>query len=699
MSLDDQARARALVSVPRNEALWRYEVTGHTAGSMTRLELAVIETSDGEPVGTLSHIPVLWNCAVALTRYEVRAGVSWRATWPAVLQYVVARGRDYVVRDPTTRFTQVQCWHMGSEHPLYRAVRFGKDRWRAYALYTRIADLTEFCRAVTPALERRVATSPLAGHTGELTLGAYRSGVRLRLDGGRITAEPWHPALDVMGQEFGAPSRDPRRPMALFPELSINQLLLGYRSLDELQATYPDCIVHAGEGRALIDILFPKARPTCGPWSSGERHFVIPKVPPRPRQRHRDRRSVRPAATPSRRPSMRRLARPFLAVLAGSTLALATLVAGVGAQSKEPVKIGLAAAVSGGSAASGEAIKRGIQIAMDEVNAKGGVLGGRKLELVIRDDEGNPAKGVTIARELVEREKATVVFGGLHTTVALAQVPVWAELKTPYMGAWAAGTNITRNGQTPNFSFRVSANDDYVDKFLSRYAVDVMKKGKPGLLLENTAWGQSNEAGLGKWLGEKKVKPVGIEKFNWNDPDMSPQLLRLKGAGADHVILVANAPEGAQVVKSRAKIGWEVPMISHWGISGGRFAELTGELSDGVVFVQTYSFFGKQNERGQALLKALREKYNVKGPEDVVAPVGTANAYDGLHLVALAIEQAGSTEGPKVREALESLKGEYKGLIKTYKQPFSAEQHDALTDADYVMVAWKGGKIVPVDVK
>jgi hypothetical protein len=211
VSLDDQARARALVSVPRNEALWRYEVTGHTAGSMTRLELAVIETSDGEPVGTLSHIPVLWNCAVALTRYEVRAGVSWRATWPAVLQYVVARGRHDVVRDPTTRFTQVQCWHMGSEHSLYRAVRFGKDRWRAYALYTRIADLTEFCRAVTPALERRVATSPLAGHTGELTLGAYRSGVRLRLDGGRITAEPWHPALDVMGQEFGAPSRDPRR--------------------------------------------------------------------------------------------------------------------------------------------------------------------------------------------------------------------------------------------------------------------------------------------------------------------------------------------------------------------------------------------------------------------------------------------------------------------------------------------------------
>ncbi len=369
------------------------------------------------------------------------------------------------------------------------------------------------------------------------------------------------------------------------------------------------------------------------------------------------------------------------------------------AQSKEPVKIGLSAAVSGGSAASGEAIKRGLQIAIDEINAKGGVLGGRKLELVVRDDEGNPQKGVTIARELVEREKVVAVFGGLHTTVALAQVPVWHELKTPYMGAWAAGTNITRNGQTPNYVFRVSANDDYVDRFLSRYAMETMKKSKPGLLLENTPWGQSNETGLTKWFGEKGIKAVGVERFNWGDPDMSPQLLRLKSAGADHIVLVANAPEGAQVLRSKAKLGWDTAMISHWGISGGRFAELTGDLSEGVTFLQTYTFFGKQNERGQYVLKVLREKHGIKEPGDVIAPVGTANAYDGLHLVALAIEQAGSTDGPKVRDALESLKSEYKGLIKSYKRPFTAEQHDALTDEDYVMVVWKGGKIVPVTMK
>jgi branched-chain amino acid transport system substrate-binding protein len=386
--------------------------------------------------------------------------------------------------------------------------------------------------------------------------------------------------------------------------------------------------------------------------------------------------------------------RGFVALLALAALAG---LAGAPAAQQPPVKVGLAAAVSGGSAASGEAIKRGLTIALDEVNARGGLLGGRKLELVVRDDEGNPQKGVTIARELVEREKVAAVFGGLHTTVALAQVAVWHELATPYVGTWAAGTNITRNGRKPNFAFRVSANDDEVDKFLVRYAAERLRRGKPGFLLENTAWGQSNEVGLTKWFGERGLKAVGIEKFNWNDPDMSPQLLRLRQGGADVVMLVANAPEGAQVVKSKAKVGWDVPIVSHWGISGGRFAELTGELSTGVVFVQTYSFFGKQNARGEAVLKALRDKYGVKGPEDVIAPVGTANAYDALHLVALAIEQAKSTEGAKVRDALEDLKGEYAGLIKTYRRPFTPDQHDALTERDYIMVVWKGGRIVPVN--
>src|SRR6185503_17380991 len=377
----------------------------------------------------------------------------------------------------------------------------------------------------------------------------------------------------------------------------------------------------------------------------------------------------------------RRTLLSFVLVLA---IVMTTVVAGF-TQTKPPVVVALVAAMSGGSALSGEAIKRGLTVAIDEINAKGGVLGGRKVELVIRDEEGNPSKGVTAARDVIEREKAVAVFGGLHSPVGLAMLPVFHELKVPYVGTWAAATAITRNDRKPNFMFRVSANDDIVDHFLAKHVVEKLKKGKPGVILENTPWGASNQEGLGKWLTKLGAQPVGFEKFNWNDPDMSPQLLRLKNGGADAIVMVANAPEGAQVVKSRAKIGWDVPTISHWGISGGRFPELTGELADSVVFVQTYSFFGKQSEVGERVIAALKAKYGLKGPEDILAPVGTANAYDAMHLVALGIDKAGAADGAKLRDALEGL-GEHKGLIKTYKRPFTPDEHDALTESDYVLV-------------
>ena len=387
-------------------------------------------------------------------------------------------------------------------------------------------------------------------------------------------------------------------------------------------------------------------------------------------------------------------------VLGSALVLILTLVLAATAwtQGKPSVKVALVAATSGGSALSGEAIKRGLTVAIDEINARGGVLGGSKIELVIRDEEGNPSKGVTAARDVIEREKAVAVFGGLHSPVGLAMLPVFHELKVPYVGTWAAATNITRNGRTPNYMFRVSANDDIVDHFLAKHVVEKLGRKKPGVILENTPWGASNQEGLTKWLGRLGAPAVGFEKFNWNDPDMSPQLLRLKNGGADAIVMVANAPEGAQVVKSRAKIGWDVPTVSHWGISGGRFPELTGELSESVVFVQTYSFFGKQSDVGERVIAALKAKYGLKGPEDILAPVGTANAYDAMHLVALAIDKAGAADGAKIRDALENL-GEYRGLIKTYKRPFTTEEHDALTEGDYILVTWRQGKIVPVASK
>ena len=387
---------------------------------------------------------------------------------------------------------------------------------------------------------------------------------------------------------------------------------------------------------------------------------------------------------------------------ARSVLAAAIFVAGLATagsiQAAEPIKIGHVAALSGGSAQSGEAITRGLAIAIDEINAKGGLLGGRLLELLQRDDESTPPKGLTAARELASREKVAIIFGGIDSPVALAMVPILNKEKVPHMAVWAAGTGITRNGANPNYIFRVSAVDVLVDVKLLDYAAKKYGAKKVGLMLVNNPWGESNEKGLAEAVKSMTgMEIVGAEKFENNDVDMVPQLTRLKDKGADVIILVGNAAPGAQVMKARERLSWKVPVVSHWGISGGRFPELTGPTAGEAHFVQTYSFFGKQSPTGERVLAALKAKYPaIKGPGDIFAPVGTANAYDAMHLVALAIAQAGSTDGEAIRAALEDLKAPYQGLIKTYSKPFTATNHDALGPDDYVMVHYEGDSVVPV---
>src|SRR5258705_502350 len=334
-----------------------------------------------------------------------------------------------------------------------------------------------------------------------------------------------------------------------------------------------------------------------------------------------------------------------------------------GAAFGQNIKIGLVTARSAQSVRDGEAITRGLTVAIDEINAKGGVLG-RKLELVRRDDEATPAKGVIAARELLYKEKVTVLFGGLDTPVSIAIVPVVNEAKVPFMSPWAAGTPITRNGANPNFVFRVSAVDEIVDKAMLQYSQKTFNAKNCGMILVNNPWGESNEKGLTAALYAKGMKPAGIEKFEGNDVDVVPQLTRLKAAGADCLFMVGNVGPSAQVVKSLDRMGWKPPIVSHWGPAGGRFTELAGPSAKDVHFIQTYSFFGKQSPVGEKGLKALMAKYSdIKGPGDITPAVGVANAYDGMMLTAAAIQAAGPTDGPKGRARFFKI-GRYEGLVR-----------------------------------
>ena len=376
-------------------------------------------------------------------------------------------------------------------------------------------------------------------------------------------------------------------------------------------------------------------------------------------------------------------------------LATALLIAGP-ALADDAIKVGLVAALSGQSAKSGEAITRGLGLAIDEINASGGVLG-RKIELVRRDDESNPAKGIVAARELIQKEKVVAFFGGIDTPVSMAIVPFANTSKVPFIGVWAAGTPITRNGAPENYVFRVSAVDELVDQAMVDRAIAKYHAKKPGLMLINNSWGESNEGGLKKALSADGIGLAGVEKFDNNDLDMVPQLARLKENGADSIMLVANVAPAAQVVKSLDHMSWDVPVVSHWGPAGGRFTELGGPHTEKIDMIQTFNFSGKLSPNGERVLAALKAKYpEIKTAADATPAVGIANAYDAMHLLALGIAKAGSTDGPALRKGLYEIDS-YDGLIKKYSKPFSPENQDALSKDDYVFTHFVNGDIVPLN--
>lgn len=372
------------------------------------------------------------------------------------------------------------------------------------------------------------------------------------------------------------------------------------------------------------------------------------------------------------------------------------------AANPQPVVIGLDADMSSSAAQAGRAIRRGIELAIDEINAAGGVLG-RQLKLTVRDHRGNPARGRDNIEELARLENIVAVVGGLHTPVALYELEAVHRNKILYLVPWAAGTPVVDNDYKPSYVFRVSIRDAFAGGFLIERAIAAGYR-KPGFLLERTGWGRSNEAALLTALTDRDLPRTATRWFNWGVPasDIEDALRSLSAADVDVIILVANPREGALVVKALASLPREnrIPVISHWGITGADFARLAGNALKEIdlTFLQTYSFIDPPfPDRADRVVKAYCTKYgDCSGPRDIFSPAGTAHAYDLVHLLAKAIELAGTTNMAEVREALEALK-RHEGLVRNYDPPFTASRHDALDSSDFHLARFdKNGVIVPI---
>ena len=253
MEMYGQAASRSMIASVRDEALWRYDLEGRSEKSDFRIELRVIETPDGEPAGVLAHSRKLRASRFAALLYEVKPGVPFLLTTGSVLRYLDATGAEYAKRDGE-EFEAIG-FGLGEQHPVYDAIPERLPRVRKpYAWYIRVPDLAAFVRHIAPALEKRLAGSAQSGYTGELKINFYRSGLLLRFEDGSISVEEWKPDRVEEGD-------------AAFPDLTFLQLLFGYRSLEELQHAFPDCLTNTEHARALLPILFP--RKVSNVWAGG----------------------------------------------------------------------------------------------------------------------------------------------------------------------------------------------------------------------------------------------------------------------------------------------------------------------------------------------------------------------------------------------------------------------------------------------
>ena len=362
--------------------------------------------------------------------------------------------------------------------------------------------------------------------------------------------------------------------------------------------------------------------------------------------------------------------------------------------------IGLDADMSAVAKEGGIAIMRGAQIAIDEINDSGGVLG-HQLKLEVKNHRGNPARGKHNLKKFASNPDVVAVLGGVHTPVVMQELELIHQYKIPFLVPWAAGTPIIDNGFEPNFVFRISVRDAEAAEVMLKYAKSTGNK-KVALLLEQTGWGRSNEKSMTKAAQQLGLEITHVAWFNWRQPSMLSELNRIRKSGATSVMVVANAPEGAVIIKEVAEQNFnDLQFVSHWGIAGGSFVDQVGInvlASVDLAVLQTYSFALPHNPSlNLRILKQYQDRFDPDTtPNSVSGAVGVAHAYDLVHVLAKAIKNANSFDRIEIQRNLEQVK-EYNGLVKNYGQPFSSKQHDALLAKDYMMAKYnENGHLVPL---
>ncbi|PIF27561.1 amino acid/amide ABC transporter substrate-binding protein (HAAT family) [Acidovorax sp. 56] len=384
-------------------------------------------------------------------------------------------------------------------------------------------------------------------------------------------------------------------------------------------------------------------------------------------------------------------------VAAGAVLALSSAPWAQAQGSHVPVRIGVIGPFTGASADFGVPMLNGIKLAVEEINAVGGYMG-RPMELVVKDDMADPARGRQAAQELLS-EKVSAVLGFCNSGVALKSLDLFQQAKTPLIVPCATGSAITSTYPAPeSYIFRVQGRDALQAPMM---VDEVVKRGwdKVAIFADTTGYGEGGYKDVVDALAAKNLKPVHVARFPLGVKDLSAELSAARNAGANVIYSYTVGPENAVIANGKKALGWKVSQVGPWTLSFPFFLDGAKDAAEGALTVQTF-VAEPSNERRASFLSGYSRKFQRKP----AVPMAAANAYDATYLLMYSFLgiRDGNLTGQAIKESLEGKMKTYYGVVTTYDHPFSASDKDAITRNMLVVGMVKNGAITfayPEDAK
>ena len=395
--------------------------------------------------------------------------------------------------------------------------------------------------------------------------------------------------------------------------------------------------------------------------------------------------------------------RKIVAVSAGcvvlSNPRMASMARGQSILGASDLAVVIEAEFSHPTSTSAQAIELGVAVALDEINA---ARPPGKPRLILRRSDNGGVSAIARDNFLDAARDPTVVgvFGGKFSPVQIELVPLAQELGLMLLNPWGSADAITDHGAMPNWVYRLSLKDAWAAPAFLDFARTRHGATEIGVLAPTTAWGRSNDLALAAAAGPTGTRIIGTRWYSWGERSLVRRYQELREVGAKAIILVANEIEASILVHEVAALPAEqrLPIISHWGITGGQFARLAGPALRAVDLsvIQTFTFHGNMRPRAIALRAACLRRLPPEAGGRIESPVGVAHAYDLTHLLALAIDRASATTRPAIREEMDRLPA-FAGAVRDYDPAFTPTRHDALSPEQLFFARYTDdGDLVPV---